>query len=497
MSTSLRLQLKVSFMKLSRVVGRMSLHYASLPLAMLISIGHLSGQSIITAEEVARVGRDSLSNLFEIPARYGVSAYRVTYLTKGSDLLPDTASGLVVFPDEITDNGIIAYQHGTTSGPKDVPSLLNPEVIIPYAYASQGYIVSAADYLGLGVSRGFHPYLHAETEASAGIDLLLATINLAGQMGRDHIGHIFISGYSQGGQAAMAMTRAIQERATDDLWVTAAAPMSGPYDISGVMRDLVLLSEENYLFPAYLAYLILGYQEVYGNIYTNLEETFKAPFVEMIDQFHQEKIGLFELNDLLKTAMLLNLQSLVPRKILTDSYLDAIETDSIHPLNVALRENDTYQWAPEIPLRLFYCRADEQVSYLNSTQAASEMLSLGAPDVEAIDLLSSADHGECVLPAVLASLAFFNSFASPTVTKDILIKELQVYPNPASMSFYLPIRNGSIKQLTIFDSRGRVIDMDHQVDDSIVNVRHLPAGLYYLRGVDSQGYFNAKFVVQK
>ena len=87
--------------------------------------------------------------------------------------------------------------------------------------------------------------MHAATEAQAGLDMLLASRSFASDMGIDIGDHIFVAGYSQGGHGAMALHKAIQDRPTDDLWVTASAPMSGPYSISGVMKDLIL-GEEAY-----------------------------------------------------------------------------------------------------------------------------------------------------------------------------------------------------------------------------------------------------------
>ncbi|NND04772.1 MAG: T9SS type A sorting domain-containing protein [Saprospiraceae bacterium] len=461
----------------------------------VLSLSVLAGQALVDATKIAEISRDSLVKIFSVQPENGIHAYKVLYLTTGADGQPDTASGLVTFPDVVSDRGLLAYQHGTTDGPEDVPSRLNAEALLSYAYAGFGYIVTAADYIGMGDSRGLHPYLHAETEASAGIDLLLAARTLAGQLEFSLPDQIFVSGYSQGGHAAMAMARAIQERPTDDLWLTAAAPMSGPYDISGTMRDLVLFSDRSYLFPSYIVYFILGYQEVYGDIFENLEQIFKAPYVQMIDRFRTGAIGLSELNDQLKAAMLLNERSLIPRRMLNEAYLMPVLTDSLHPLNLALRDNDTYRWSPEMPMRLYYCMADEQVAFENSLIAEAYMRDAGAADVQALDLVSSADHGECVLPAVLSSIAFFNSFPITTSSETASNAELHIYPNPATDVISFGTEASAIRSLTIFNTYGQIIENFINLNASEINIAHLPNGQYFLRGTSKEGPFTGRFLV--
>lgn len=67
---------------------------------------------------------------------------------------------------------MVVYEHGTTSGPTDVPSQLRGGFEVAMGYAAFGFITLAPDYLGLGDSRGFHPYVHAATEASASLDMI-------------------------------------------------------------------------------------------------------------------------------------------------------------------------------------------------------------------------------------------------------------------------------------------------------------------------------------
>lgn len=441
-----------------------------------------SSQAIVTAELIAHFDKDSLTQRTGVPAQNGAIAYKLEYVTTGIDGMPDTASGLFVLPDVVTDKGIIAYQHGTTDGPDDVPSNFNTEALLVTGLAGQGYIMSACDYLGMGSSRGFHPYVHAGTEASAGIDMLIASMNMAAEMGHESISNIFVTGYSQGGHAAMAMAQAIEERPTDDLWLTASAPMSGPYSISEVMKSLTVDERDTeYLYPAYIAYILLGYQSAYGDVYTSLDEIFRTPHINWIEMFEEGQIGLSTLNAAL-IGQLRNEFGLSAPYLMFDSvFLQSFREDSSHFINDLLVENDTYRWVPNAPMRIFYCAGDDQVPFQNSLIADSVMNAMGAPDVQSQNLNPVFDHGACVLPAVLATLEFFNSFQTTTPVDDHQdLTSLSLYPNPAYDVLNIRLSAGPANgKVQLFDATG-VLQKSFDLTDasSTLNVTDLRAGMY-------------------
>jgi dienelactone hydrolase len=127
-------------------------------------------------------------------------------------------------------------------------------------FAGLGYVAFLPDYLGLGLtSRGFHPYVHAASEAWAALDMLRAGDQFCQQLQVAVNAQLFITGYSQGGHGAMALHRAIEKDPSNEFTVTAAAPLSGPYSISGVMRNLIL-TDTVYYDPAYIPNTALSYQ---------------------------------------------------------------------------------------------------------------------------------------------------------------------------------------------------------------------------------------------
>ncbi len=424
-----------------------------------------------------------LQILFGAAVDYDINLYRIRYETPGSDNLPDTASGLMVLPvvPAGTELPMVVYEHGTTSGPTDVPSQLRGGFEVAMGYAAFGFITLAPDYLGLGDSRGFHPYVHAATEASASLDMLNGGLEYLDTHEPDwNPNFLFIAGYSQGGHASMALHKEIE-----DFWsfvypVTAAAHMSGPYSISGVMRDLIL-SDESYGSPAYIGYLMLGYNEVYGNLYTDLHEIFVEPYVTSIQNFKDGTINLTTLNSQLIAALAASGDT-INKRMFQDSIIEAITLQPNHPINVALNANDVYNWAPSAPTRLYYCGSDEQVPNENSIVAEATMQGLGAPDVHAINLNPALSHGGCVFPAISASIAFFKSFVFPSAIDDLDKKAdaLNVYPNPVQDEVVIDwekAHNGM--NYEIINSNGQSIDKGHSYFNRI-RIGNLPGGIYVI-----------------
>ena len=145
---------------------------------MLVSSKAFS-QSILSEEVISDLTREEISALTLFPAQMGATAYSITYLTTGSDGGLDTASGLIVLPEDKSRGRLLSYQYADTEGLDLVPSKLNAEGTLAILYAGQGYVVSVTDYLGHGTSRGFHPYVHAATQASAALDLLIGAKDFA------------------------------------------------------------------------------------------------------------------------------------------------------------------------------------------------------------------------------------------------------------------------------------------------------------------------------
>lgn len=404
-------------------------------------------QEIVTIDNVTSISRvigQVLLDQFGINEELdtGVDVFRVTYTATGSDMRPDTASGLLMLPDVIErDLPLLVYQHGTTDGRDDVPSNLLGGYQLGLIFAAKNMAVIAPDFLGLGTSRGFHPYVHAETEATAAVDLLDASLAWMDENGIGWNEQLFITGYSQGGHAAMALHRYIQQEIPDRYTVTASAPMSGPYSVSGVMRDLAF-ADEPYSFPSYLIYSTRALREIDPGIYQDESEVFEEAYLPAIRTFIDSGNGLFALNQALVSTLLSETGAAIPRRLFRESLLSMIESDDDHPFNVALAESDVFDWTPEAPVLMLYCPTDEQVPFTNAILADSVMTANGAEQVMAMDVSDGRffDHSDCAIPALNVAIPWILGFVDTTTpVTDIPNTDISVFPNPASDIIYLSL----------------------------------------------------------
>ncbi|MGD0539290.1 MAG: hypothetical protein ABSC03_16785 [Verrucomicrobiota bacterium] len=332
---------------------------------------------------------------------FNVNVYKLDYETVDPLGNRTTASGALMLPVGSTSAlPLASYQHGTMTRKIDAPSAttLSAEGFVGIAFACTGYAATLPDYLGLGDSPGAHPYLHASSEATAGVDMLRAARVFCGSNQIPLNGQLFLCGYSQGGHATAALQRELEQYHTDEFTVTASAPMAGPYDLSGVTTDDFLAGhpEPN---PYYFAYLLASFVQVYQlapSFATLLAPPYNTTLPPLFDGQHT--------GDQINAAM-----PAIPIQVLQPEVLTAFQNDPQHPLRVALRDNDLDRWVPKAPTHLYQCSGDLDVPPANSTVALSNFVALGATQVQFTDPKPGADHSGCALPALLDAKTWFDS----------------------------------------------------------------------------------------
>ena len=445
--------------------------------------------SITEAEAEEQTGQDAVS---------GVDYYKLIYSLIDHNNQLDTASGLVAIPSDIsTAVALVAYQHGTTDSRDDVPSNLEAGSYAATVFASQGFVCSAADYIGMGDSDGFHLYVHAASEAAAGVYFIKAAQSLCVEIGRNLRPEMFVAGYSQGGHAAMALQREIQTNWTADLEITACGHGSGPYSISEIMRLQMLADEQYAAGVAFLPYTILAYQEAYGNLYDDLTDMFKNAYITDIQRFYDGQITLSEMGFNLGFLLLAN-EGFNARvyHLLQDTIVSRLQAnDPQDSLIIAMKDNDTYEWQAMTPTRLYYCDADATVPFENSIFADSAMNALGARDLEAVQVNPNADHGACAEEAIPLIIDYFNSFlnaATEDNTLDGLISA-KISPNP--VSDHLIFRSEMDMDFTIY-SLGGIECLQGKLSSgwAQLDLSNLEPGQYIIRLRSNRGILNQSFV---
>ena len=359
-------------------------------------------------------------------ADYDVNAYRVTY---DMPFLGDTieVSGALFVPQGFDDPcglPIHIYMHGTIFDRTDAPSFLSIEGSFGGLMSTLGQLVLMPDYVGLGTSELMHPYVHADSESDAGFYMMRAADALSDDLGYTLNGQNFISGYSQGGHAAMALARDLTTTAYgDEFPLSGAVPGSGPYDISGTQFPQTF-EFETYSNPAYLAYNVIGWNSVYGTLYDDLSEVFQEPYAStMLDLFDGTN-DAETINNACPSTL---------EEFLQPGLVEEIQNDPMHPFHLAALDNDVYQWIPEAPVEMYYCTQDEQVFYQNALVADAWMTENGSTSHSSTNL-GAYDHGQCAGLAIFGGTLWIQDRVEECATaiEEASMSALRMYPNPAS-----------------------------------------------------------------
>ncbi|WP_328770077.1 alpha/beta hydrolase family protein [Streptomyces sp. NBC_00286] len=358
--------------------------------------------ALVAAEHIQRLSaRQVATTLKEAgfdarDARHGIDAYRLVYRTVDASGRPTTASGLVVLPRGGSETRLrtVSYAHGTIWNRHDAPSVKagTTERAAALAFATTGAAALAPDYLGLGLGPGNHPYMHAKTEASASLDLLRAGRTFAFTHGRVLDRRVQVSGFSQGGHAAMALARELAEGADRSLKLGAVAPISGPYDMGGVQLPAMLGGRlDPYEATLGVAQWTVAWNAVY-RFYADPSEAFQAPYDQIVEKLFDGEHTLDEIFAELPGT---------PQELLTPQFIQRLA----HPTGTvaeAFRENDaTCAFGLRAPARLYAAAGDPSNLPINTERCRDALRRHGGNasivDLGDIDHVTSEQHA---VPAV-------------------------------------------------------------------------------------------------
>jgi dienelactone hydrolase len=359
--------------------------------------------SFSATELAAYLDNIDLPSSWSALVRYGVDGYRVVYRTVSVDGSPTTASGLVVLPRRGARSlRVVEFGHGTVVARSDAPSFYTESDgrLAGLAAASAGFAAVAPDYLGLGAGPGPHPFLHAASEATASVDLLRASLTIAARHGRRLDPQVFVTGFSQGGQAAMALGRVLQQGADPRFSLGALAPVSGTYDVAGAELPAIFSGQITPLSATYyLPYLLLAWNRIY-HLYRQPSQAFRAPY----DQTMPIPYDGYHTSDQVTAGDAPTLSAL-----LTPEFLGLLQ----HPAGALLRGlriNDaTCDWQPHVPVRLYAASGDRDSVIANAWHCQAALRAHGA-DVPVIDV-GPVDHNNSLALALPKLLAWFQQLS--------------------------------------------------------------------------------------
>ena len=353
-------------------------------------------------------------------ALYDMSMYSIEYEITHPLGYVDTLSGLVSFPIEPTKSFPIAsYQHGTTILDNHVPSVsglnLNEQevAIISMVMASSGYIIMLPDYIGLGSSEGYHPYIIADTYTPAIVDMIRSVKNLSEELNLNNSfmynNQLYLLGYSEGGYATMSAQRDIEQYMSDEFNITATFPMAGPYDLSGTMVDFYL-SINFYPQPYYVANVLFNHLNYYDNL-ENLDQYFLPFWADTLS-------GLFDGTH--SGSFINSLMPDNPIEILLPQVLEDFSSNSENLFRQTLEENTLLDWTPVSPTYLIHATADDIIPIENAQIAYNRFIDNGANFVYLIEMpVSIGGHEDAAASCLLTALDTIGSYQIINIKGDI------------------------------------------------------------------------------
>jgi len=342
----------------------------------------------------------------ELAVEHGVNLTKVVYDTIDAQGAPILASLLLAAPSDCAPVAVVNYQHGTAFGRDEVPSRADvadadDRSVPALVFAGHCYLLIASDYVGLGVSPGRHPFMHAATEASAVVDAWRAARRVAEQQGIAWPKDAFLVGFSQGGHATLAAAATWPS----DSRLRALAGISGPYNLSDIQLEFTLEGQSP-VDSAYLGYVLSAYAHLYpapaASAY--LKPPYDRALAELFD-------GSQHIQDIIP-----NLPA-TPRELLAPEFADQLERHEANWFSTALAENDVDRVTPSVPVRLYYSQTDEIVAPEQSVRTSARMRA-GGVAAEAIDI-GPIDHLSSWRPALGNVRNWFDELlAKPSATSE-------------------------------------------------------------------------------
>ena len=303
-------------------------------------------------------------------ARYGVAAYRLTYRTVAPDGRPTTASGLLALPrGKGHPLPTVVHHHGTLAYRGYAASVADgPDRTVSLLYASAGRAAVSPDYLGLGTGPGTHPYLDNRSAAAASLDMLRAANTAAPRLGRSLDGRVSTTGFSQGGQVAMALGRTLTSGADPRFHLRGVAAVGGAYDLEGSQLPGIYdgrVGPESAVF--YTAYFLVAQNRLH-HLYSDPREVFRAPYAEHVEELFDSNHPAEQIAGKLPETL---------PQLLSDQWYAKLRNPSGRLLAV-LRSNDfTCDWKPKAPVTLYSATGDHDVPMANSHHCAQRVSAHG------------------------------------------------------------------------------------------------------------------------
>jgi len=319
---------------------------------------------------------------------YGYKAYKIPYTTTDEEGNSVEVSGLMVVPTGLPDIvystlglSMVSDSHGTIfandEAPTQIAKLSNSADGSSILLSSLGgFVTLQADYIGFGDSlEHYHPFVLKKSLANATVDFIKAAQVFASNNEINLNGQLFLTGYSEGGYAAMATLQKIESE--EGLQVTSSAPMAGPYAVEALAKGV--LSQDTLPIPSFMANVGYSYAFAYD---IDIASIVNEPYASSLDDLFDGSKARPEIDAALTT------KTTGADGLFTPDFIVGFLSEEDNWFNLASRENDVHTWVPQSSVRLLHCLGDDVIPYGLSEFTEGTMLAIsqGTADVALVPI---------------------------------------------------------------------------------------------------------------
>ena len=352
---------------------------------------------------------------------YGYKAFKIPYTTIDEEGNSINVSGLLVIPKGLPDIvntklglSMVSDDHGTIFSNAEAPVVVagtnnapaGSSIILTSLF---GFATLKPDYIGFGDSSShYHPFVLKKSLANATVDFIKAAKIFASNNQILLNGQLFLTGYSEGGYAALATLQKIETE--EQIQVTMTAPMAGPYALQTMTKRV--LSQATLSVPSFMANVGYAYALAYDeDISTIINESYASKLE-----------GLFD-----GTKARAQIDEVLTKKttgedgLFSPLFVNDFFTNADNWFLNATAQNDVHNWAPKTAVRLVHCEGDDVIPYAISELTAGTMQGLGASNValvpveKTMGLSKLVGHSDCSVLAYGVAGSIFAQTRKATV----------------------------------------------------------------------------------
>ncbi len=312
---------------------------------------------------------------------FGYTAYKIPYVTTDEEGNEVAVSGLMVVPTglpaAVTEQlglSLVSDDHGTIFANAEAPGVIGENTSAPdgaaiILTALAGFVTLQPDYVGFGDSNDhYHPFILKKSLVSATIDFIKAARVFAEKNEIKLNGQLFLTGYSEGGYAALATLKKIEETPSlfEEMPVSVTAPMAGPYALD-IMAQKVLDPRVGTLsVPSFMANVGYSYAKAYGKELTGV---INEPYASKLETLFDGSLNRAEIDPQLTTETL---------GLFNAALISGFYSDPENWFKKAIQENDIHAWKPTTTVEFMHCAEDEVIPIGIAQWTVGTMHKMGA-----------------------------------------------------------------------------------------------------------------------